>query len=214
MRRRLDARIKTGFAKRSGNSQGIVPPPVPHSDFRTPEYAKLPNISAKKWEATRGMSHSFGFNRNDTEADYAPFETLLGDFLDGVSKNGNLLLNVGPMADGTIPHEQMERLNKFGAWLRANGEAVYGTRPWANAEAITSDGTAVRFTTKGSKVYAILLGAPAGNEIRLRGVRLAGSARLLPDSSPVNLRSDGVDTVLGFSPRLNGAFAPVIAVES
>jgi alpha-L-fucosidase len=214
MRRRLDARIKSSFARRSENSEGIVPPPIPHSDFRTPEYAKLPEISAKKWEATRGMSHSFGFNRNDTEADYAPFETLLGDFLDGVSKNGNLLLNVGPMADGTIPPEQMERLKKFGAWLRANGEAVYGTRPWTRAEAVTSEDMPVRFTAKGSTVYAIMLGAPTGDEIRLRDVALAGRARLLADSSPVNLRHEGSDTILGFSPRLNGAFAPVVAIEA
>jgi alpha-L-fucosidase len=214
MRRRLDARIKSSFARRSGNSEGIVPPEIPHSDFRTPEYAKLAKVSAKKWEATRGMSHSFGFNRNDTEADYASFETLLGDFLDGVSKNGNLLLNVGPMADGTIPPEQMERLKKFGAWLRANGEAVYGTRPWTQAEAVTSESMPVRFTSKGSTVYAIILSAPTSDEVRLRSVAFTGRARLLADSSPVNLRRDGGDTVLGFSSHLNGAFAPVVAVEA
>jgi len=72
----------------------------------------------------------------------------------------------------------------------------------------------VRFTAKGSTVYAIMLGAPTGDEIRLRDVALAGRARLLADSSPVNLRHEGSDTILGFSPRLNGAFPPVVAIEA
>jgi alpha-L-fucosidase len=212
-RRRFDTGYKSYIAKNPKALDGIVPPPVPHSDFRTPEYAKLPKISAKKWESTRGMSHSFGFNRNDTEADYAPFETLLGDFIDGVSKNGNLLLNVGPEADGTIPAPQAARLKAFGAWLRTNGEAVYGAHTWTEAEAVTADGLAVRFTQKNCSVYLIVLGAPAGHEIRVRGVSLEGQGRLLADGSPVALRHEGTDTVLGFSSPLKGDFAPSIAFD-
>ena len=214
MRRRFDTRYKDYIAKNPKALEGIVPPPVPHSDFRTPEYAKLPTISAKKWESTRGMSHSFGFNRNDTEADYAPFETLLGDFLDGVSKNGNLLLNVGPEADGTIPAPQMARLKSFGAWLRTNGEAVYGARPWMQAEAVTADGLPARFTQKNGVIYLIVLGSPSGSEIRLRNGTLEGNGRVLADESPVNVHLEGEDTILNFVSPLKGEFAPVIAIES
>ena len=50
--------------------------------------------------------------------------------MDIVSKNGNLLLNIGPRADGTIPQEDASILREIGDWLRTNGEAVYGARPW------------------------------------------------------------------------------------
>ncbi len=214
MRRRFDRRYKAYIAKNPKALDGIVPPPIPHSDFRTPEYAKLPKISAKKWESTRGMSHSFGFNRNDTEADYAPFETLLGDFIDCVSKNGNLLLNVGPEADGTIPAPQMARLKAFGAWFGVNGDAVYGTRPWAHAEALTSDGLPVRFTQKNGTIYLIVLGSPVGSEIRLREVGLGGNARLLADDSPVSFNREGPETVMSFASPLKGEFAPAVALEA
>ncbi|HEY5007549.1 MAG TPA: alpha-L-fucosidase, partial [Caulobacteraceae bacterium] len=113
-RRAMDERIKARMLRDPAAFDGIIPAVVPHSDFRTPEYARFPQIETKKWEATRGMSHSFGFNRNDTEADYAPFQTLLGDFIDGVAKNGNLLLNVGPQANGAISEAQAARLKAFG----------------------------------------------------------------------------------------------------
>src|SRR5690606_21194231 len=132
VRRHVDRKIKAAIARQSGEeSKGIIPPPVPHSDCRTPEYAAFDEIQVKKWEATRGISHSFGFNRNDRDADYTGAETLIHDFVDAVSRNGNLLLNVGPRAtDATIPGEQLSRLKQSGLWLRANGDAISGTRPW------------------------------------------------------------------------------------
>ena len=212
-RRAMDERIKARIARDPAAFDGIIPAPVPHSDFRTPEYARFPDIQAKKWEATRGMSHSFGFNRNDTESDYASAETLIGDFIDGVSKNGNLLLNVGPMANGEIPKPQLARLKTFGAWLKANGAAVYGTRPWAQAEALTDPGLPVRFTQGSGSVNLIVLGTPAGGRLRVRDLALTGRARLLADDSPVTLTQDGPDLVLTFERALTGEFAPAVAVD-
>jgi alpha-L-fucosidase len=212
-RRLLDERIKARMARQSEDSKGVIPAPVPHSDFRTPEYAAFPDIQAKKWEATRGMSHSFGFNRNDTEADYASAETLLGDFIDGVAKNGNLLLNVGPRANGEIPEPQLARLKAFGAWLRANGEAIYGARPWIRAEGITADGLPVRFTAKDGRLYLVVLGAPEGASLRIRDLVVAGAGKRLSDASAVALVQEGPDLVLRFAAPLDGAFAPVVAIE-
>jgi alpha-L-fucosidase len=158
------------------------------------------------------MSHSFGFNRNDTEDDYASAETLIGDFIDGVSKNGNLLLNVGPMADGTIPAPQAARLKAFGAWLRANGEAIYGARPWTQAEAVTDDGTPVRLTSKGGRLYLIPLGSLTGSQLRIRDLAAGGPGVRLADASPVAVRADGPDLLLDFAAPLDGSFAPVVAV--
>jgi alpha-L-fucosidase len=167
-RAKLDAILKERMTK--APSKGIIPQLPPHCDFRTPEYAAFDRISAKKWEATRGMSHSFGFNRNDTEADYETVDSLVRSFIDAVSKNGNLLLNVGPRGvDAQIPSEQLARLKGFGAWLRANAAGIYATRPWTRFEGKTADGTDVRFTQKAGTIYAHVLGTPAGTQIVLEG---------------------------------------------
>jgi len=197
---------------------GVVPQAVPHSDFRTPEYTTFKTIQKRKWEATRGMSHSFGFNRNDREEDYAPGETLLADFIDAVAKGGNLLLNVGPRgSDAQIPAAQLARLKLFGAWLAENGHAIYGTRPWQGRgdtpEAETACGLPVRFTQSGDTVHLIVLGKPEGNRLVIRNLALSGSARV-SDGAPVTLETDGPDLVLNFGKPLDGRFAPVISIET
>ena len=75
-------------------------------------------------------------------------EALVKMFVDIVSKNGNLLLNIGPMADGTIPNLQMERLKGLGAWLAVNGEGIFGTRPWQISEGTTREVISLRFIKK------------------------------------------------------------------
>jgi alpha-L-fucosidase len=99
-----------------------------HGGYYTTEYgAGLPGAD-HAWEENRGMGHSYGYNRNENLADYATGQRLLLTLLDTVSRGGNLLLNIGPTADGRIPVEMQERLAYLGQWLAANGEAVYGTR--------------------------------------------------------------------------------------
>ncbi len=175
-RRAMDAMLKPRMQK--GPSKGIIPQLPPHCDFRTPEYAAFDAIQEKKWEATRGMSHSFGFNRNDTDADYESVASLVASFIDAVAKNGNLLLNVGPRGeDAQIPAEQIARLKGFGAWAKANGEGIYGTRPWTRFEGRTACGVPVRFTRQGAAVYAHLLETPGGYDIVLEGDDLAAFSR-------------------------------------
>ncbi len=142
--------------------------PVPHCDFITPEYTSFSRIKTKKWEATRGIGHSFGFNREEGSGDYASATELIHLLIDVVSKNGNLLLNVGPMADGTIPEIQKECLLEMGRWLDINGEAIFDTRPWIWCDGKTRDNVDVRFTCKGDTLYAIILGTPKGPEVILQ----------------------------------------------
>jgi alpha-L-fucosidase len=97
---------------------------------------------------------------------------LIHLFVDIVSKNGNLLLNVGPMADGTIPPVQRERLEGLGQWLDTNGEAIFESRPWVRAEGTTGDGTPLRFTRRGDSVYAVFLGPVTGGQIRIEDLEL------------------------------------------
>lgn len=131
-----------------------------HYDFTTPEYAVLEDIDLNKWESTRGLGFSFGYNRNEALEDYLSSDALIVSFVDIVSKGGNLLLNVGPLADGTIPEVQAERLRDLGAWLAVNGEAIYSTDPWRRAAAETDGGVPVRFTQRDGVLYVVLLDTP------------------------------------------------------
>ena len=209
----LDRQIEKKAA-RSGGADGVVPPPVPHCDFRTPEYVRFDSVQDRKWEATRGMSHSFGFNRNDAEADYESAEHLLGELIDCVSKGGNLLLNIGPRGeDAQVPEPQLRRLRAMGAWLRANGEAIYGAQPWRQADGVAADGSAVRFTRRGGDLCVIPLSSPEGAAIEIEGVDFAGPARRLADGAPVEVQRTGQGVRLVYRAPLDGAFAPAVVVQ-
>ncbi len=101
-------------------------------------------IGSPSWDYTEGMS-------------IASAPTILAKLIDTVSKGGTYLLNISPMADGTIPQNQQNTLLGIGAWLDVNGEAIYGTRPWVKfMEGDTGRGALnYHFTTKGDTLYAI-----------------------------------------------------------
>jgi alpha-L-fucosidase len=138
---------------------------IKHSDFTSPEYAKLDKISPKKWEECRGLGRSFGYNRAEGEAETIAPADLIALLVDIVSKNGNLLLDVGPEADGTIPPVQMERLKALGVWLKQNGEAIYDTTPWTQAEGKSTEGDDLRYTRNGDDLYITVLGKPKAQTI-------------------------------------------------
>ncbi|HEX4758217.1 MAG TPA: alpha-L-fucosidase [Terracidiphilus sp.] len=140
---------------------------IKHADFTSPEYEKLEEISPKKWEECRGLGRSFGYNRAEGEAETIAPGDLIILLVDIVSKNGNLLLDVGPEADGTIPPVQMERLKALGAWLKQNGEAIYDTTPWTHAVGKSAEGDDLRFTRKGDDLYVTILGQPKEQTLSL-----------------------------------------------
>jgi alpha-L-fucosidase len=144
-----------------------------HYDYVTPEYQVFDRILEQKWECTRGIGGSFGFNRAEPEADLLTADDIVHLIVDVTSKNGNLLLNVGPTANGLVPWAQATRLLAVGDWLRRNGEAVYGTRPWRTAEGRTGDGSPVRFTQRGGYLYAIVLAQPVGTNLVLEDLTIA-----------------------------------------
>jgi alpha-L-fucosidase len=98
-----------------------------HGGYYTTEYTSGMQASAHPWEESRGMGFSYGYNRMETLKDYHSERQLLLMLIDIVSRGGNLLLDIGPRADGQIPVIMEERLIQMGDWLRANGDAIYGT---------------------------------------------------------------------------------------
>ncbi|HMS36158.1 MAG TPA: alpha-L-fucosidase, partial [Arachnia sp.] len=137
---------------------------APYHGFLTREYMAIDGVQEQVFEATRGLGFSFGYNQEEDARHSLSGAELIRLLVDVVSKNGNLLINVGPRADGSIPELQLAAMRELGAWLGTNGEAVYGTRPWIRAGEPT--GAPVSYTTTGDAVHVHALD-PAVGELRL-----------------------------------------------
>jgi alpha-L-fucosidase len=147
------------------------------------ERGQLADIRPCFWQTDTSVSkNSWGYI---THHDYKTAESIIHDLTDIVSKNGALLLNVGPRPDGTIPEPEEEILLEIGRWLAVNGEAICGTRPWkafgegptqvvagsfadTKRSAFTSED--VRFTTKGDTLYVIVLAWPESGRLTIRSL--------------------------------------------
>lgn len=152
---------------------------VPFQGFHTREYRRIDAKLEFPWESTRGLGRSFGYNRAETDADSLSGAELIRLLVDVVGKNGNLLINVGPRTDGSIPDVQAQAMAELGAWLRRHGEAVYGTRPWG-------DGVygGQRIVDKGGDVYVHMLEGDRlelPQELRGRTVHWLGSQESGPE---------------------------------
>lgn len=100
-------------------------------DFDTPEYATYNAAQPRKWESNLGMDpFSYGFNRATPVSAYMNASAIVTSLVDIISKNGNLLLDVGPMANGTILQVEQDHLREAGKWIKDHGEAVYNTSIW------------------------------------------------------------------------------------
>ncbi|HZH36955.1 MAG TPA: alpha-L-fucosidase [Flavisolibacter sp.] len=103
-----------------------------HGGYYSREYADTDLDSDHPWEEIQGMGYSFGFNRNEDINDYRTSAELVHLLVNTVGRGGNLCLNIGPAADGTIPGIMEQRLKDIGSWLAINGEGIYGTKAWNN----------------------------------------------------------------------------------
>jgi len=183
-----------------------------HSAVLDLERGQLGDIRPLYWQTDTSVSNkSWGYIKDDT---FKSPEFVVHQLIDIVSKNGNLLLNIGPRSDGTIPEEVQQVLLDVGAWLNVNGDAIYGTRPWriygegptkvAAGSFHDTDTTRYtaedfRFTTKGDVLYAIGLGWPTNGEAVIHSLApTVGSVHV----QSVNLL--GNDAKLQFDQRADG----------
>lgn len=185
-----------------------------HSAVLDVERGQLNDIRPLYWQTDTSISNkSWGYIEHDS---FKPPQAIVHQLVDIVSKNGNLLVNIGPRSDGTIPEETQSVLREIGSWLKINGEGIYGTRPWkiygegptkvvegafhdTDAQPFTEHD--FRFTTKKDVLYAFELGWPSSGETvihsltaaQLEGRKIA-SVSLLGSTSPVNfaVQPDGL----------------------
>ena len=183
-----------------------------HSGVLDLERGQLGDIRPLYWQTDTSVSNkSWGYIENDT---FKSPQFVVDQLIDIVSKNGNLLLNIGPRSDGTIPEQVQQVLLDVGAWVNVNGEAIYGTRPWrtygegpTNVAAGSFHDTDVanykpedfRFTTKGDVLYVLGLAWPANGEAVVRA--LAATVGSEPVASVALL---GGDANLRFEQRVDG----------
>ena len=189
-------------------------------DFQTPERRNITEIFHQPWETCDAIDPtSWGYNRRLPDDKYMSVNEIVDYLADIVSKGGNLLINIGPKADGTIPEVMQQRLQGVGSWLELNGEAIYGTTPWSvygegpTENEIGSWGKQVgeygfkvgdvRFTRKGNVLYVILLEWP-GDTVTLKSLKGVQINKLTLLGSHENVRwkqtNDGVHVSLPSDP--------------
>ncbi len=174
------------------------------------ERGALQGISPVPWQTDTAIGkHSWGYTKNN---EFKGARQLLCDLIDIVSKNGNLLLNIGPKSDGTITEEEKKVLKDMGAWLAVNGEGIYGTTFWqtfGEGEVNAADGFFMdneeknftqqdfRFTYKDGYLYAFQM-RPDGKDIRIKSLKQRGghdflirSVSILGSEKPVEYERTG-----------------------
>jgi alpha-L-fucosidase len=155
-------------------------------DFGTPEQEVPPQgLPGVDWETCMTMNDTWGFKSYDD--DWKDSKTLVRTLVDVASKGGNFLLNVGPTSQGLIPGPSVARLREMGDWMRANGEAVYGTT--VSPFGLPAWG---RYTAKGSTVYAHVFDWPKkDHKLELTGVKTRPQrVYLLADKKPLEVTTN------------------------
>lgn len=139
-------------------------------------------------------------------------QTVIFRLIDNVSRGGNLLLNVSPKADGTLPENEVAALKEVGRWLAVNGEAIYETRPWKR-----DNDDIIRYTRKGDTLYAIVLGWPDDREMNIsslpQNVGRVTSVRLLGASAPLEFRQNDAGMTVSLPEQKPGRYAHALRID-
>jgi len=181
-------------------------------DFSTPEQHVPPTGLDYDWEVCMTMNTSWGYKHYDHN--WKSSETLIRMLVDIASKGGNLLLNVGPTAEGEIPAPSVERLQAIGAWMDVNGESIYGTEaspffklPWGRCTS--------RKSSEGTTLYLHVFNWPGDSVLRIPGISTNINEITLLADQTVELSShfEGGDLLIDLPAQAPDLVNTVIIVE-
>jgi alpha-L-fucosidase len=179
-----------------------------YGDFITPEQhipdTGMPGVD---WETCMTMNTTWGYSEHDRA--WKSDETLIRNLVDIASKGGNYLLNIGPKGDGSVPEESVRSMHAIGAWLKVNGDSIYGTRaslfshlPWG------------RTTTKGRTIYLHVFDWPADGTLTVPGLTTrAARARLLAGGATLQATTTDAGLMLTLPASAPDPIVSVVAVE-
>ena len=145
-----------------------------HGDFFTSETDEVVEKMDQAWEENRSMSESYGYNQTDSLENYLSADELVQMLVRIVAKGGNLNLMVNPDGSGQVPRIQLDLMKELGEWLRVNGEAIYGTRPYETLCDITQLGQPVWYTMSKDSTYgyAIVFDWPKSETFICKGANM------------------------------------------
>jgi len=206
-----------------------------HAGARDFERGLREDIEPQHWQTDTSISNiSWGYVEHD---EFKSADFIVHQLIDIVSKNGNLLLNIGPRPDGTIPDEVRSTLLDIGSWLKLNGEAIYDTTPWKiygegptkvqpgfghdkDTRPYTSED--FRFTQKGGTLYAIGMEWPTdghavihalGSAQQAKGMHIS-SVLLLGSDAKLEFRHSDDALTVQLPPQAPGKFAYVLRIAA
>ncbi len=167
------------------------------------------------WQSPATVAHSWGYNRLDFE--YKSATCLLQSLITNASLNGNLLLNIGPGPDGSVPSEIEKRLLEIGEWLRINGESIYGTTAFNLPKDMNDWGVITHKSEEGNTMlYLHLFNIPSNRKLKITGINSAPvRAYMLDDKNKTQLPElhDNIVTEIGLPSMITEKLIPVLVLE-
>lgn len=200
----VNNRVSVG---RAGTEDGITKA----GDYGTPEQS-IPDtgIPGQSWETCMTMNGNWGYNAADYN--WKSTQTLVRNLIDIASKGGNYLLNIGPRADGTFPPEAVQRLHEIGAWMKVNGDSIYGTDA-SLFDHLSWGRSTTKVDRNGSSIYLQVFDFPKDGRIVVPGIgNRPISARVLGVGGSLPVTRRGTDLVVQLSKPSN-AIATVVELK-